>query len=214
MPDGALPFRRAPHRHASKESEVLGVSLAKGQNVVLSQDGTPLADVTVGLGWDADTGSGVDFDLDASAIICGPDHKVVSDEHFVFYNNLSSPDGAVQHTGDNVTGEGEGDDEQILIDLDRLDEKTGQIVFAVSIHDAQNRGQNFGQVEEAYIRVVDNITGREMCRYELSYDAAGETAMIFGALYRRGGEWKFRAIGQGYASGLAGIAVDYGVDVA
>ncbi|MFF4670769.1 TerD family protein [Streptomyces sp. NPDC001279] len=191
----------------------MGVSLAKGQNVVLNQDGTPLADVTVGLGWDARPAGGADFDLDASAIICGPDQKAVSDQHFVFYNNLVGPDGAVRHTGDNTTGEGEGDDEQILVDLDRLDEKTGQIVFIVSIHDAQNRGQNFGQVEDAYIRVVDNLTGREMCRYELSYDAAGETAMVFGALYRRGGEWKFRAIGQGYASGLAGIAVDYGVDI-
>lgn len=193
---------------------MLGVSLAKGQNVVLNQDGTPLADVTVGLGWDARPVGGTDFDLDASAIICGPDQKVVSDRHFVFYNNLTSPDGAVRHTGDNTTGEGDGDDEQLLVDLDRLDEKTGQIVFTVSIHDAQNRGQNFGQVEDAYIRVLDNLTGREMCRYELSYDAAGETAMVFGALYRRGGEWKFRAIGQGYASGLAGIAVDYGVDIA
>ncbi|MFB6712189.1 TerD family protein [Streptomyces sp. NPDC056358] len=192
----------------------MGVSLAKGQNVVLNQDGTPLADVTVGLGWDARPVGGTDFDLDASAIICGPDQKVVSDQHFVFYNNLTSPDGAVRHTGDNTTGEGDGDDEQLLVDLDRLDEKTGQIVFTVSIHDAQNRGQNFGQVEDAYIRVLDNLTGREMCRYELSYDAAGETAMVFGALYRRGGEWKFRAIGQGYASGLAGIAVDYGVDIA
>ncbi|MFJ5721345.1 TerD family protein [Streptomyces sp. NPDC093149] len=192
----------------------MGVSLAKGQNVVLNQDGTPLADVTVGLGWDARPVGGTDFDLDASAIICGPDQKVVSDRHFVFYNNLTSPDGAVRHTGDNTTGEGDGDDEQLLVDLDRLDEKTGQIVFTVSIHDAENRGQNFGQVEDAYIRVLDNLTGREMCRYELSYDAAGETAMVFGALYRRGGEWKFRAIGQGYASGLAGIAVDYGVDIA
>ncbi|MFF9509729.1 TerD family protein [Streptomyces sp. NPDC014724] len=192
----------------------MGVSLAKGQNVVLNQDGTPLADVTVGLGWDARPVGGTDFDLDASAIICGPDQKVVSDRHFVFYNNLTSPDGAVRHTGDNTTGEGDGDDEQLLVDLDRLDEKTGQIVFTVSIHDAQNRGQNFGQVEDAYIRVLDNLTGREMCRYELSYDAASETAMVFGALYRRGGEWKFRAIGQGYASGLAGIAVDYGVDIA
>ncbi|MEV8009501.1 TerD family protein [Streptomyces sp. NPDC086122] len=191
----------------------MGVSLAKGQNVVLNQDGTPLADVTVGLGWDARPAGGADFDLDASAIICGPDQKAVSDQHFVFYNNLVGPGGAVRHTGDNTTGEGEGDDEQILVDLDRLDESTGQIVFIVSIHDAQNRGQNFGQVEDAYIRVVDNLTGREMCRYELSYDAAGETAMVFGALYRRGGEWKFRAIGQGYASGLAGIAVDYGVDI-
>ncbi|MFE7354856.1 TerD family protein [Streptomyces sp. NPDC057543] len=192
----------------------MGVSLAKGQNVVLNQDGTPLADVTVGLGWDARPVGAVDFDLDASAIICGPEMKVISDEHFVFYNNLISPDGAVRHTGDNTTGEGDGDDEQILVDLDGLGEKVGQVVFAVSIHDAERRGQNFGQVDEAFIRVVDNLTGREMCRYELSYDAAGETAMVFGALYRRGGEWKFRAIGQGYARGLEGIATDYGVGIA
>ncbi|WP_406149733.1 TerD family protein [Streptomyces sp. NBC_01012] len=191
----------------------MGVSLTKGQNVVLNQDGTPLADVTVGLGWDARPVGGTDFDLDASAIVCGTDLKVASDDHFVFYNNLTSPDGAVRHTGDNLTGEGEGDDEQILIDLDRLGDETGQVVFAVSIHAAEERGQNFGQVDEAFIRVVDNLTGREMCRYELSYDAAGETAMVFGALYRRGGEWKFRAIGQGYASGLGGIATDYGVNI-
>ncbi|KAA6213106.1 TerD family protein [Streptomyces albofaciens JCM 4342] len=191
----------------------MGVSLSKGQNVVLNQDGTPLADVTVGLGWDARPTGGADFDLDASAVVCGPDQRVLSDAHFVFYNNLASPDGAVRHTGDNLTGEGDGDDEQILVDLDRLGERTGQVVFTVSIYDAEARGQNFGQVEDAYIRVVDNLTGREMCRYELSYDAAGETAMVFGALYRRGGEWKFRAIGQGYASGLAGIASDYGVNV-
>ncbi|KOT66268.1 MULTISPECIES: TerD family protein [Streptomyces] len=191
----------------------MGVSLSKGQNVVLNQDGTPLADVTVGLGWDARPTGGADFDLDASAVVCGPDQRVLSDAHFVFYNNLASPDGAVRHTGDNLTGEGDGDDEQILVDLDRLGEQTGQVVFTVSIHDAETRGQNFGQVEDAYIRVVDNLTGREMCRYELSYDAAGETAMVFGALYRRGGEWKFRAIGQGYATGLAGIATDYGVNV-
>ncbi|MFH9419796.1 TerD family protein [Streptomyces sp. NPDC017529] len=191
----------------------MGVSLTKGQNVVLNQDGTPLADVTVGLGWDALPTAGTDFDLDASAIVCGPGQRVLSDAHFVFYNNLASPDGAVRHTGDNLTGEGEGDDERILIDLDRLGEDTAQVVFTVSIHDAERRGQNFGQVSDAFIRVVDNLTGREMCRYELSYDAAGETAMVFGALYRRGGEWKFRAIGQGYAKGLAGIAADYGVNV-
>ncbi|MET9296179.1 TerD family protein [Streptomyces sp. NPDC003077] len=191
----------------------MGVSLSKGQNVVLNQDGTPLADVTVGLGWDAEPTGGAAFDLDASAIVCGPDQKVLSDDHFVFYNHLTSPDGAVRHTGDNLTGAGEGDDEQLLIDLDRLDDKVGQVVFTVSIHEAAARGQSFGQVHDAYIRVVDNLTGREMCRYELSYDAAGETAMVFGALYRRQGEWKFRAIGQGYATGLAGIATDYGVNI-
>ncbi|MFH8557931.1 TerD family protein [Streptomyces celluloflavus] len=194
----------------------MGVSLTKGQNVVLHQDGTPLADVTIGLGWDARPTAGGDFDLDASAIVCGPDHKVISDEHFIFYNNLTSPDSAVRHTGDNLTGDGDGDDEQLLVDLDRLDApdaKVSQVVFTVSIHDAERRDHSFGQVSDAFIRVVDNLTGREMCRYELSLDAAGETAMVFGALYRRNGEWKFRAIGQGYASGLAGIATDYGVNV-
>ncbi|MCB5909272.1 TerD family protein [Streptomyces pinistramenti] len=194
----------------------MGVSLTKGQNVVLNQDGTPLADVTVGLGWDARPVGDQDVDLDASAIICGAGQKALSDRHFIFYNNLASPDGAVRHTGDNTTGDGEGDDEQLLVDLDRLDApgaEVEQVVFTVSLHDAEARGQNFGQVDDAYIRVVDNLTSREMCRYELSYDAAGETAMVFGALYRRGGEWKFRAIGQGYASGLAGIATDYGIGI-
>ncbi|UGQ11526.1 TerD family protein [Yinghuangia sp. ASG 101] len=191
----------------------MGVTLSKGENVVLKQDGTPLADVTVGLGWDAEPSSGPDIDLDASAVVCGTDLKVVSDEHFVFYNNLVSPGGAVRHTGDNLTGDGDGDDEQILVDLDRLGAEIGQVVFVVSIHDAEARGQTFGQVEDAYIRVVDNRTGREMCRYELSYDAADETAMVFGALYRRNGEWKFRAIGQGYATGLGGIAAEFGVNV-
>ncbi len=193
----------------------MGASLAKGQNTSLTQDGTPLADVTVGLGWDVGA-EGVAFDLDAAALVCGPDNRVLSDGHFVFYNNLSTPDGSVRHLGDNTTGAGDGDDERITVDLDGLDRAGGveQVVFTVSIHDASARGQSFGKVDEAYIRVVDNATGREMCRYELSYDAATETAMVFGALYRRGGEWKFRAIGQGYDNGLAGIVTDYGVDLA
>ncbi|WP_372411675.1 TerD family protein [Streptomyces luteireticuli] len=190
----------------------MGTSLTKGQNAGLTQDGTPLADVTVGLGWDVGE-SDAAFDLDAAALVCGPGNKVLSDAHFVFYNNLVLPGGAVRHLGDNTTGAGEGDDERITVDLDGLDAAEGveQVVFTVSIHDAAARGQDFGKVRDAYIRVVDNATGREMCRYELSYDAASETAMVFGALYRRGGEWKFRAIGQGYDSGLAGIAADYGV---
>ncbi|AXI81269.1 TerD family protein [Peterkaempfera bronchialis] len=189
------------------------MSLAKGENTVLNRDGTPLADVTVGLGWDVRDDAGPDVDLDGSAIVCGADGKVLSDQHFVFFNNLSSPDGSVRHSGDNRTGEGEGDDEKIAVDLDGLGPEVHQVVFTVSIYDAEARSQAFGQVEDAYIRVVDNLTGREMCRYELSLDAATQTAMVFGALYRRGGEWKFRAIGQGYDTGLKGIAEDYGVDV-
>ncbi|WP_395298271.1 TerD family protein [Kitasatospora hibisci] len=191
----------------------MGVSLSKGENAVLNRDGAPPADVTVGLGWDVSAPGGPKVDLDASAIVVGADGKVLSDRHFVFFNNLSVPDGSVRHTGDSRTGEGGGDDEQIAVNLDGLAAEVEQVLFVVSVYDAEARGQSFGQVEDAFIRVVDNVTGREMCRYELALDAAKETAMVFGALYRRGGEWKFRAIGQGYASGLAGIAADYGVNV-
>jgi tellurium resistance protein TerD len=138
---------------------------------------------------------------------------VLSDQHFIFYNNLRSPEGSIEHTGDNVTGEGDGDDEVINVDLANTPETITNIFFPVSIHDADQRGQSFGQIRNAYIRVVDLNTGAELARYDLSEDASSETAMVFGELYRRQGEWKFRAIGQGYASGLAGIARDYGVNV-
>ncbi|MFJ8386522.1 TerD family protein [Streptomyces sp. NPDC094438] len=191
----------------------MGVSLAKGGNVSLSKEAPGLAAVTVGLGWDVRTTTGTDHDLDASALLCDERGKVLSDSHFVFYNNLASPDGSVQHTGDNLTGEGEGDDETINIDLTTVPGQVAKIVFPVSIHDAQVRGQNFGQVRNAYIRVINQAGGSELARYDLSEDASTETAMVFGELYRNGAEWKFRAVGQGYASGLAGIASDYGVNV-
>ncbi|BDH59816.1 chemical-damaging agent resistance protein C [Tsukamurella sp. PLM1] len=139
--------------------------------------------------------------------------RVLSDQHFVFYNNLRSPDGSIEHTGDNLTGEGDGDDEVINVNLAGVPPNIDGIVFPVSIHDADARGQSFGQVRNAYIRVVNQANGQEIARYDLSEDASTETAMIFGELYRHGAEWKFRAIGQGYASGLAGIARDYGVNV-
>ncbi|MGK5628258.1 TerD family protein [Streptomyces sp. URMC 123] len=190
----------------------MGVTLAKGGNVSLSKAAPNLTQVMVGLGWDARSTTGAPFDLDASALLCSGG-RVLGDDYFVFYNNLRSPDGSVEHTGDNLTGEGEGDDESILVDLSAVPEQVDKIVFPVSIHDADSRGQNFGQVTNAFIRVVNRADGVELARYDLSEDAAGETAMIFGEVYRYGGEWKFRAVGQGYASGLRGIALDFGVNV-
>ncbi|WP_031001219.1 TerD family protein [Streptomyces sp. NRRL F-5630] len=191
----------------------MGVTLAKGGNVSLSKEAPGLTSITVGLGWDVRTTTGSDYDLDASALLCAASGKVVSDAHFVFYNNLTSPDGSVRHTGDNLTGEGEGDDESIEIDLAQVPAEVDKIVFPVSIHEAESRGQSFGQVRNAFIRVVNREGGTELARYDLSEDASTETAMVFGEVYRHGTEWKFRAVGQGYASGLAGIASDFGVNV-
>ncbi|MGK8522166.1 TerD family protein [Nocardia asteroides] len=191
----------------------MSVTLAKGGNVSLSKQAANLSKVAVGLGWDVRTTTGADYDLDASALACGPNLKVLSDQHFIFYNNLRSPDGSIEHTGDNLTGAGEGDDEVINVDLTAAPPEITNIFFPVSIHDADARGQSFGQIRNAFIRVVDAGTGVELARYDLTEDASTETAMIFGELYRHHNEWKFRAIGQGYASGLAGIARDYGVNV-
>ncbi|UED85230.1 TerD family protein [Streptomyces profundus] len=191
----------------------MGVSLSKGGNVSLTKEAPGLTAVVVGLGWDVRTTTGTDYDLDASALVCDDSGKVISDGHFVFYNNLTSPDGSVEHTGDNLTGEGDGDDESIKINLATVPPEVSKIVFPVSIHDAHARQQSFGQVQNAFIRVVNQAGGAEIARYDLSEDAATETAMIFGELYRRGSEWKFRAVGQGYASGLAGIASDFGVNI-
>ena len=191
----------------------MGVSLSKGGNVSLTKEAPNLTAVVVGLGWDARTTTGADFDLDASALLTDVQGKVLSDQHFVFFNNLKSPDGSVEHTGDNLTGEGEGDDEVINVDLAAVPADVAKIVFPVSIYDAEPRQQSFGQVRNAYIRVVNAADGSELARYDLTEDASTETAMIFGELYRNGVEWKFRAIGQGYASGLRGIAQDFGVNV-
>ncbi len=193
----------------------MGVTLAKGGNVSLSKEAgaAGLSKIHVGLGWDVRSTAGADFDLDASALMCGPNGKVVSDAHFVFYNNLTSPDGSLQHTGDNLDGAGEGDDEMIVMDLEHVPADVERIVVPVSIHEGSTRQQNFGQVVNAFIRVVNAVNDQELARYDLSEDASTETAMIFGEVYRRGGEWKFRAVGQGYATGLLGIAKDYGVNV-
>lgn len=189
----------------------MSVSLSKGGNVSLTKIAPSLTAVLVGLGWDTRTTTGADFDLDASALLCGADGKVLSDDYFVFFNNLKSPDGSVEHTGDNLTGAGEGDDEAVKVDLRTVPAEVQKIVFPVSIYEAEARSQSFGQVVNAFIRVVDQSNNSELARYDLTEDASTETAMVFGELYRNGAEWKFRAVGQGYASGLAGIARDYGV---
>ena len=191
----------------------MSVSLTKGGNVSLTKAAPGLTAVAVGLGWDARTTDGTEFDLDASAIVTDADGKALSDQHFVFFNNKTSPEGAVQHSGDNLTGAGDGDDEQITVTLSALPPNAGRVVFPVSIYDAGANGQTFGQVRNAFIRVVNQADGVELARYDLSEDASTETAMVFGELYRNGEEWKFRAVGQGYSSGLSGIARDFGVNV-
>ena len=191
----------------------MAISLSKGGNVSLTKEAPGLQKVTVGLGWDARTTDGQPFDLDASAIGVDANGRVLSDQHFVFFNNTRSPDGAIEHSGDNVTGEGAGDDEQIRVDLTGAPAALDRVVFPVSIYEAETRGQNFGQVRNAFIRVINQAGEAEITRYDLSEDASTETAMVFGEVYRNGAEWKFRAVGQGYASGLAGIARDFGVNI-
>ena len=192
----------------------MGVSLSKGGNVSLTKEAPGLTAVNVGLGWDVNTFSGGEFDLDASAIMIGADGRVTPDDSgFIFFNNLRSPDGSVVHVGDNLTGQGEGDDEVIQVDLAGVPPTVDKIVFPVSIYDADNRKQNFGAVRNAFIRIVNQANGQEVARYDLTEDASVETAMVFGELYRNGADWKFRAVGQGYASGLRGIAQDFGVNV-
>ncbi len=191
----------------------MAVSLTKGGNVSLTKEAPGLTAVVVGLGWDARTTTGTDFDLDASAIMVKSDGSVLSDGHFVFFNNKTSPDGSVEHTGDNTTGEGDGDDEQIKVNLAAVPAEVDKIVFPVSIYEAETRSQGFGQVRNAFIRIINQNGDSEITRYDLSEDASTETAMVFGELYRNDADWKFRAVGQGYASGLTGIARDYGVSV-
>jgi tellurium resistance protein TerD len=191
----------------------MGVTLAKGGNVSLSKAAPNLTAVQIGLGWQARATTGADFDLDASALLCSGG-RVLGDEYFVFYNNLKSPEGSVEHMGDElVGGTGAEDDEVVKVNLTMVPPQVDKIVFPVSIYDAEARLQNFGQVRNAYIRVLNQADGSELARYDLSEDASSETAMIFGELYRYNNEWKFRAVGQGYASGLRGIALDFGVNV-
>lgn len=192
----------------------MAVSLSKGGNVSLSKQAPGLKSIVVGLGWQPKVTDGASFDLDASAFILGENGKVLSDSSFIFYGNKTSSDGSVEHTGDNRTGEGEGDDEQIKIDLAKLPATATKVAFIVTIHEATERGgQNFGQVGGAFIRVLNGEGQAEITRFDLGEDYSTETALIFGELYRNGAEWKFKAVGQGYAGGLAKAAGEYGVSV-
>ena len=191
----------------------MGVSLSKGGNVSLSKTDPDMKNVLIGLGWDVRTTDGQDYDLDASVFLLAENGKVRNDLDFIFYNNLRSTDGSVEHTGDNRTGKGDGDDESIKIKLDKIPADVAKIVFVVTIHDATVRRQNFGQVEGAFIRLVNDDNQIEVTRYDLTEDASTETAMLFGELYRHNGEWKFRAVGQGYAGGLASVCAQYGINV-
>ncbi len=191
----------------------MGVSLSKGGNVSLSKEAPGLARILIGLGWDVRSSDGVDFDLDASVFMVNEAGTVRSDSDFIFYNNLKSADGSVEHTGDNRTGEGDGDDESVKVALNVVPSDVHKLAVAVTIHDATSRRQSFGQVDNAFIRIVNDDNGTEIARYDLSEDASTETAMVFGEVYRHGAEWKFRAVGQGFAGGLGPLAKNYGVNV-
>lgn len=190
----------------------MSVSLSKGGNVSLSKVDPGMKNILIGLGWDVRATDGQDYDLDASVFLLSESGKVRSDADFIFYNNLRSVDGAIEHTGDNRTGEGDGDDESVKIHLEKISADVTKIVFVVTIHDAQVRKQSFGQVEGAFIRLVNDDTNIEVARYDLTEDASTETAMLFGELYRHNNEWKFRAVGQGYAGGLASVCAQYGIN--
>lgn len=191
----------------------MAISLTKGGNISLSKTDPSLKNLIVGLGWDARPTDGADFDLDASAFMVKDDGKVRSDSDFIFYNQTKSTCGSIEHTGDNRTGAGDGDDESVIVLLDKIPADIQRVVFVVTIHDAELRKQNFGQVSHAYVRVVNKDSNNEVARYDLSEDASIETAMIFGEIYKHGVEWKFKAVGQGYAGGLAALARQYGIAI-
>lgn len=191
----------------------MAVSLVKGGNVSLTKEAPGMTRIVVGLGWDARVTDGAAFDLDASVFMVGDDGKVLNDKSFIFFNNTTSPDGSVAHQGDNRTGAGEGDDEQVKITLTGVTPEAKKLVFAVTIYDAESRKQNFGMVSNSYMRVVNDDNNTEIARFDLSEDASTETAMVFGELYRHNDEWKFKAIGQGFAGGLSALASQHGVSI-
>ena len=191
------------------------INLSKGQKVDLTKGNPGLKNIMVGLGWDVNAfDSGADFDLDAAAFLCGAEGKCITDKEFIFYGNLEHTSGAVKHMGDNLTGEGDGDDEQIQIDLGKIPANIEKIAFTVTIYDAETRRQNFGQVSNAYIRIVDGTSNTELIRYDLGEDFSIETAVVVGELYKSSGEWKFNAIGSGFQGGLAALCAHYGIEVA
>ena len=192
----------------------MAINLTKGQKVELTTGNPSLKRLMVGLGWDTNRyDGGADFDLDAAAFLLGPDGKVPVDADFVFYGNLKHVSGAVAHMGDNLTGEGDGDDEQILVDLTLVPANIERIAFTVTIYEAEQRRQNFGQVSNSFIRIVDEEKNQEIIHYDLGEDFSIETAVVVGELYRHNGEWKFNAIGSGFQGGLAALCRNYGVNV-
>lgn len=191
------------------------INLSKGQKVDLTKGNPGLSSIMVGLGWDVNAfDSGADFDLDAAAFMVGENGRCPTEKEFIFYGNLEHASGAVKHMGDNLTGAGEGDDEQIQIDLSKIPANVSKVAFSVTIYEAEARGQNFGQVSNAFIRIVDESTGTELIRYDLGEDFSIETAVVVGELYRHNGEWKFNAIGSGFQGGLAALCGHYGIEVA
>ncbi len=191
----------------------MSISISKGGNLSLTKTAPGLTRILIGLGWDTRATDGTDFDLDASAFLCKADGKVRSDADFIFYNQLKSPEGSVEHTGDNTTGEGDGDDETIKMNLAAVPADVEKLAIAVTIHDAEARRQNFGMVSNAFVRIVNEDNGQEITRYDLAEDASTETAMIFAEVYKNAGEWKFKAIGQGFAGGLGPLARNFGVSI-
>lgn len=192
----------------------MAISLSKGGNLSLTKTDPNLVRILVGLGWDERSTDGASFDLDASAFLLGASGKVRGDHDFIFYNQLRSADGAIEHTGDNRSGQGDGDDESLLVNLSQISPEIEKVAITVTIHDAAARNQNFGQIANAFIRIVNQDNGIEIVRFDLAEDYSTETAMVFGELYRHNGEWKFRAVGQGYAGGLAAMCQQYGIQTA
>ena len=192
----------------------MAINLTKGQKIDLTKGNPNLSKILVGLGWDVKKyDGGYDFDLDASAFLLGSNGKVLSDSDFIFYHNLKHSSNAVEHTGDNLTGAGDGDDEVIRVDLKNLPANIERVAFTVTIYDAEARRQNFGQVSNAYVRIIDEVSGRELIHYDLGEDFSVETAIVIGELYRHSGEWKFNAIGSGFKGGLRALCLNFGVNV-
>ncbi|GAB2867151.1 TerD family protein [Pseudoduganella ginsengisoli] len=191
----------------------MAISLQKGGNVNLSKEAPGLSKLVVGLGWDVRNTDGAAFDIDSSAFLLKADGKVRGDNDFIFYNNLKSADGSIVHSGDNRTGAGEGDDETVTVDLAKVPADIDKISVCVTIHEAEARRQNFGQVQKAYVRCVNAANGQEIARFDLSEDGSVETSLVFGEVYRNGSDWKFRAVGQGYKGGLGPLASSFGVNV-
>ncbi len=193
----------------------MAINLTKGQKVDLTKGNPGLKKLMVGLGWDVNAfDSGADFDLDAAAFMLGDNGKCPTEKEFIFYGNLTHPSESLKHMGDNLTGEGEGDDEQIFVDLSKIPANVSKVAFTVTIYEAESRGQNFGQVSNSFIRIVDESTGKELIHYDLGEDFSIETAVVVGELYKHNGEWKFNAIGSGFQGGLAALCGHYGIEVA